>query len=131
MAVHHGKNGKVKIGANAVAAVQKWSINQNVEVADTTVMGDAWQTHLVGIPGWSGSVEALYDPADATGQVALVVGASVSLGLYSDGDVATKKYFNGTATVTSVPVETDMKGPVKITFNFQGNGALDIDTVSA
>ncbi|MBB4277027.1 hypothetical protein [Rhizobium mongolense] len=130
MAVHHGKNGKVKIGANAVAAVQKWSVNQNIEVADTTVMGDSWQTHLGGIPGWSGSAEALYDPADTNGQVALEVGDSVSLGLYSDGDAVGKKYYAGTATVTSAATETDMKGAVKITFNFQGNGALAISTVA-
>ena len=131
MTVHHGKNGKVKIGANAIGHVQKWSVNQNVEAADTTAMGASWQTHLTGIPGWSGSVECLYDPADTTGQVALEIGDSVTLGLYSDGDAATKKYFSGTASVTSIPVETDMKGPVKISFNFQGNGALTIETVSA
>lgn len=131
MALHHGKNGKVKIGSNAVASTQKWSINQNVEVADTTAMQDSWQTHVIGIPGWSGSVEALYDPADTTGQVALTIGASVTLGLYSDGDGTGKKYYTGTATVTSIPLEVDMKGAVKISFNFQGNGALDIDTVGA
>lgn len=131
MALHHGKNGKVKIGSNVVASTQKWSINQNVEVADTTAQGDAWQDHLVGIPGWSGSVEALYDPADTTGQVALTIGASVSLGLYSDGDGAGKKYYAGTATVTSIPLEVDMKGAVKISFNFQGKGTLDIETVGA
>lgn len=131
MAVHHGKNGKVKLGANAVGSVQKWSLNQNVEASDTTVMGDDWQGHLVGIPGWSGSLECLYDPADTLGQVALVIGASVTINLYSDGDAVSKKFYTGTASVTSIPVETDMKGPVKISFNFQGNAALTISTVPA
>lgn len=130
MAVHHGKNGKVKLGSNAVAAVQKFSVNQNVEAADTTVMGDTWQTHLPGIPGWSGSVECLYDPADTNGQVALEIGDSVTLGLYTDGDAVGKKYLTGTATVTSIPIETDMKGAVKVSFNFQGNGALTSSTVA-
>lgn len=131
MAVHHGKNGKVKLSDDAVGSVQKWSMNQSVEVADTSVMGSTWQSHLAGIPGWSGSVEALFDPLDTDGQVALVIGASVSLGLYSDGDAVGKKYFTGTATVTSIATETDMKGAVKATFNFQGNGAMTISTVPA
>lgn len=130
MAVHHGKNGKVKLGSDLVASTQKWSINQNVETADTTVQNDTWQSHLTGIPAWSGSVEALYDPADTDGQVALTIGESVSIGFYSDGDATGKKYFSGTASVTSIPVEADMKGPVKISFNFQGNGALTVSTVS-
>lgn len=130
MAVHHGKNGKVKLGSNAVASVQKFSVNQNVEAADTTVMGDTWQTHLTGIPGWSGSVECLYDPADTNGQVSLGIGDSVTLGLYTDGDATGKKYLTGTASVTSIPIETDMKGAVKVSFNFQGNGALTESTVA-
>lgn len=130
MAVHHGKNGKVKIGANAVASVQKWSLNSNVEVADQTSMGDEWQDHLVGIPGWSGTVECLYDPANTTGQVALTIGSVVALGLYSDGDAAGKTYHAGNASVTSIPIETDLKGAVKISFNFQGKGALDVETVA-
>ncbi|WLR92179.1 phage tail tube protein [Shinella zoogloeoides] len=131
MAVHHGKNGKVKLAANAVASVQKFSINQNVEAADTSVMGDAWQTHLTGIPGWSGSVECLYDPADTNGQVALAIGDSVTLGLYTDGDAVGKRYLTGTASITSIPIESDMKGAVKVSFNFQGNGPLDNETVEA
>ncbi|KQW62862.1 MULTISPECIES: hypothetical protein [unclassified Ensifer] len=130
MAVHHGKNGKVKIGSAAVAAVQKFSVNQNIEAADTTVMGSDWQTHLVGVPGWSGSVECLYDPADTNGQVTLGIGDSVTLALYTDGDASGKKYLTGTASVTSIPIETDMKGAVKISFNIQGNGPLDIATVT-
>jgi len=129
MAVHHGKNGKVKLAANAVAAVQKFSINQNIEASDTTVMGDTWQTHLTAIPGWSGSIECLYDPADINGQVALAIGDSVTIGLYTDGDAVGKKYLTGTASVTSIPIEADMKGAVKISFNIQGNGALDVSTV--
>lgn len=131
MAVHHGKNGKVKAGANVVAETRKWTLNQNVEVADTTVQGDAALTHLPGIPGWNGSIEALYDPADTTGQGVFIIGASVVLGLYSDGVAATKKYHTGTATITSIAEEVDMGAAVKVTFNFQGNGPLTTETVSA
>ena len=86
MAVHHGKNGKVKLGVNLVAAVTKFSVTETVGDTDTTAMGDTAQTHIVGIPGWSGKIEGHYDPANTTGQVALTIGASVTIGLYTDGD---------------------------------------------
>jgi hypothetical protein len=129
MAVHHGKNGKVKIGSDAVANITKWSINESVEVADTTGMGDAAQTHVAGIPGWSGSMEGNYNPVD-TGQEAIDIGASISVGLYSDGDATGKRYFTGTATITSIATDGDMKSAVKFTANFQGNGALGKQIVS-
>lgn len=130
MAVHHGKNGKVKLGSNAVGHVNKWSINQTIDTADTTAMGSAAQTHIVGIPGWSGSADCHYDPADTNGQAELSIGDSVAIGFYSDGDATGKKYFSGTATVTTISIDVDMKSVVKASFNFMGNGALEISTVA-
>ncbi len=92
MAVHHGKLGKVKIGTtNTVAEVTKFSISESVSTADATSMGDTAETHTVGIPSWSGKIEANYDPADTNGQVALTIGASLTLGLYTEGDGTGKK----------------------------------------
>jgi len=129
MAVHHGKNGKVKLTTNVVAEVTRWSANETVEVASSTAMGDTSQTHIAGIPGWTASVAANYDPADTNGQVALTIGASVTLGLYSDGDGVGKKYLSGTATVTSISYETDLSDIVKFSIELTGNGPLSVATV--
>ncbi|MDR7220356.1 hypothetical protein [Aminobacter aminovorans] len=129
MAVHHGKNGKVKLATDLVAETTKWSVAESVAVADTTAQGDLAQTHLPGIPGWSAKIEGNYDPADADGQVVLAIGASVQLGLYSDGDGVGKKYFTGTATVISRTIESDMGDATKFSVDLTGNGPLTIATV--
>ncbi len=129
MGTSHGKEGKVKLGTDTVAETTKWSLTQTVPVADTTAQGDTAATHIAGIPNWSGSVEALYDPADTNGQAALTIGASVSLKLYPDGDASGKTEQSGTATVTSIQQDSDVGDANKIVFSFQGNGALATATV--
>lgn len=131
MAVHHGKNGKVKLSTNAVAEITKWSCKEGISTADTTAMGDAAETHLTGIPNWSASVEGNYDPADTNGQVALTIGASVTLGLYSDGDASGKTFRTGTASVTAINHEASMGDRVTFSVELLGNGALSISTVPA
>ena len=130
MAVHHGKNGKVKLTTNVVAEVTKFSISQTVGDSDTTAMGDTDQTHLVGIPGWTGKIEGNYDPADTTGQNALTIGASVTVGLYTDGDGSGKKYFSGTASVVAINREAAFTERVTFAIDVKGNGALTSSTVA-
>lgn len=130
MAVHHGKNGKVKLGNNVVAETTKFSVSETVAVADTTAQGDTAQTHLTGIPGWSAKVEGNYDPADTTGQAALTIGASVTIGLYSDGDATGKRYLTGTASVTAINFETPVNDRVTFSIDLTGNGALTKSTVA-
>lgn len=127
MARHNGKNGKVKVGSGAgtaVLAVRRWNMRTNVGTDDLTAMGDEWQTHAVGIPGWTGSMDVVLDPSDDSGQGALAIGASVELKLYSDGDGAGKKYFQGTASITDVGTDANFQGAVTRNISFTGNGAL-------
>jgi len=131
MAKHHGKNGKVKLSSNVVAETKSWSVVETVPTADTTAQGDAGQTHLAGIPAWTGTVEAHYDPADATGQEVLLIGASVTVGFYSDGDAAGKVYYSGTATITERRITSDLTNSTGFQANLQGNGVLARQTVSA
>lgn len=132
MAVHHGKNGKVKLGASAlVAEVTQFTVTESVGTTDTTSMGKAAGTHLVGIPTWTAQVDAHYDPADADGQVALSIGAAVNVGLYTDGDAASKKYVTGAASVTGITITSSFSERVGFSATLQGNGPLNHETVSA
>lgn len=124
MTTHHGKGGKVKLGANTVAHVRNFSYTENVPTADSTGMGDSSQTHNVGIPGWNGKLDCWYDPTDTNGQVALSIGASVALELYTDGDASGKNYVTGTATIESIANNADMGSTVEVSFTFKGNGDL-------
>lgn len=129
MATHHGKSGTLKIGSNAVAEIQSFSINETGDVAEDTAMGDTAKTFLPGITGWTGSLECSWDETDTNGQEALVPGTSLTLNAYPEGDGSGAKYLSGTIYVTSINWTTPRGGIVMRSFNFQGSGALSRSTV--
>lgn len=131
MATHHGKEGTVKVGSNAVAEIQNYNFTQEASVADDTAMGDTDDTHLVGTKRANGSLECSWDETDTNGQEALVAGASVTLNLYPEGDGSGDKYYTCTATITRVNWTVPRDGIVRRSFDWQANGALSLATVGA
>lgn len=133
MATYHGKNGVVKIAANAVAEVTKFSVKTSAQVANDTAMGDDWETHVTGetVNSWSGSLSCNAYQGDTNGQAALVAGASVTLNLYPEGAATGANYLTGTATITEDSVDADKGAVVARSFSFQGNGPLAWATVAA
>jgi hypothetical protein len=129
MATHHGKHGVVKVGANVVAEVDRWNVRETIPTEDDTAQGDTAQTHLVGIPGWNGSLMCHWDETDTNGQQAMTIGASVTLNLYPEGSGAGATYKTGTATITEIGIEVAKGGVVSREFNFLGNGPLAEQTV--
>jgi hypothetical protein len=126
---HIGNQGKVKVGSSFVAEVKEFSLSVEATVADDTVLGDTWETHLVGTKKWSGSITCQWDETDANGQETLSVGASVTLGLYPEGSDSGATYLSGTATVTQVAYNVSLNGVVTRAISIQGNGALAESTV--
>lgn len=124
MATYIGNSGEVQIGANAVAEVLSFSLTESANVADDTVLGDSYKTHIVGTKSWSGSINCYYMEGDTNGQALLVNGASVDLSLMPRGDTTTYYDFAGTATVTGLETANSLDGIVTVNFTFQGNGAL-------
>ena len=132
MATFSGNDGIVKVGANAVAEVMSFTVNQTMEPIDDTSMGDSWRSHLAGLKTWDGTVEVRWDDTDTNGQEALTVGASVTLNLLPEGGTAGDYQLSGTASVTSISqTQSYDNTTVTRTFTFQGSGALTIGTVSA
>ena len=131
MATHHGKDGTVKVGANAVAEIDSWNVRSQADIADDTAMGDTWKTHLVGMKSWSGQLTCHWDETDTNGQEALIEGASVTLNLYPEGGGTGATYFTGTATISDTGIDVNKGGVVQRTFSFTGNGALTRTTVGA
>lgn len=133
MATHAGIEGTVEIGANAVAEIRSWSIEEQGETADSTSFTNTngWRTHKHTLKTWSGEVECFWDEADTNGQGALTIGSSVTLNVYPEGDdVNGDVYYTGTATVTGISRQASVDGMVEASFTFQGNGALTESTVS-
>lgn len=131
MGVKHGKYGVVKFANNAVGQRTSIAYSESVDVGDTTVMGNAAKTHVTGIPGWSGKVECIYDPADANGQALVLIGSSIAIGFYLQGDAVGLTYASGTASITSLDGAADLSKPSTLSFGVTGNGPLTYDTVAA
>ena len=81
MANHTGVDGVVKVGTNTVAEVRDWSVNETADTIEDTTMNDTSKTFQAGLKSWHGSLNALWDETDTTGQEALTVGSSATLNL--------------------------------------------------
>lgn len=125
MAGTAGKKGKVMIGANAVTALNSWSLELGLDTLETTAFGDDWKNFIAGLKEWSASAEGAYNVhTDANGQAALqnafLNGTEVDLKLY----VNNTNYYGGQAIISSLSVEDPVDDVVSISIEFQGNGAL-------
>jgi len=130
MATHKGSEGTVKVGANAIAEIRSFSISETGDTIEDTTMGDAARTYKPSLTSWSGSVEVYWDETDTTGQVALTVGAEVTLNVYPEGSSTGADYLTGSAIVTGRTINSSFDGMVEASITVQGNGALTADTVS-
>lgn len=129
MAVHKGSEGTVKVGANAIAEIRSYSIEETGDTLETSTMGDTARTYVPSLTSWSGSVDVYWDETDTTGQGALTVGAQVTLNVYPEGDSAADTYYTGSAIVTSVSKTASFDGLVEASIGVQGTGALTSTTV--
>ena len=129
MANHHGKDGTVKIGANTVAEIKSFSLDQTSDTVEDTAMGDSMKSYKVGQGDASGSITWHFDESDTSGQGAMTNGASVSLALYPEGADSGDTYYTMTALITSVGISVDMGGIVERSFGFQVTAGVTETTV--
>lgn len=134
MATYTGENGTVKIGTDsagesAIAEVRSWTVEHTKDVIEDTVMGDAARTYKSGLHSFTGSMEVVYDDGHT--------GASDAFRPDSDGALYVEFYpnasagekFTGQVLVTSVSRTASYDDLVTSTVNFQGTGALDVESV--
>lgn len=129
MAVHKGSEGTVKVGANAIAEIRSYSLEESADTLETTTMGDSARTYLPSLSTFSGSVDVYWDESDTTGQGALTIGAEVTLNVYPEGDTSGDTYYTGSAIVTGVTRSGSFDGMVEASISVQGTGALTSATV--
>lgn len=129
MAVHHGTEGVVRVGANAVGEVTGFSFTATAEYAESTNLAATAKTYAqVAITSWSGSVTAFWDETDTNGQIALAPGANVALVLAPEGTDTGDTRYTGNALVTEITRNVQRGAITEITFNFIGNGLLSTVT---
>lgn len=129
MATHTGSEGTVKVGANAIAEIRSYSIEETADTTEDTTMGDSYRTHKTTLKSWSGTVDVYWDETDTTGQGALAVGSEVTANFYPEGSTTGDSYITGTAIVTGKTVSASFDGMIESTITLQGTGSLSRTTV--
>lgn len=130
MATHAGSEGTVKVGANAIAEIRSYSIEETADTLEDTTMGDSARTYKPSLTTFTGSIDVLWDETNSTGQGALTIGASVTLNLYPEGSDTGDTYLTGSAIVTGRSITASYDGLVEMSITVQGNGALTQTTVA-
>lgn len=132
MATHTGSEGTVRVGANAIAEIRSYSVEETSDTAEDTSMGDSYRTFKTTLKAWSGSVDVFWDETDTNGQIALAPGSEVTVNFYPEGASAgvSERYYTGSAIVTGKTVAASFDGMVESTITLQGNGALTFATLA-
>lgn len=130
MATHTGSEGTVRVGANAIAEIRSYSLEETADTVEDTSMGDTFRTHKTTLKSFSGSIDVFWDETDTNGQIALAVGSEVTINFYPEGTTTGDRYYTGTAIVTSKTVTGSFDGMVESTINVQGTGALTFSTAT-
>lgn len=129
MATHVGTSGVVKVGANAVAEVVGFNLDETNDTVEDTTLTDTAKSYLVLRKDATGTIECHWDETDTNGQESLDVGSSVTLNLYPEGADSGDAYYTGTAIVTGASVAVTMDGVISRTFNVQFSGGVSHTTV--
>ena len=131
MATHAGHTGSIKAVTSidgtgaplAVAEVKDWSLETTANLADDTVLGNAWTSQKLTTKSWSTTLNCIWSNDDAA-QEDFVEGGTVQVELYPYGETAGNTKWDGLAIVASVSKSAAADGLVEASFNLTGIGAL-------
>ena len=134
MATFRGLDGEVRIGTGLMGETTSFTVTETTDTIESTAQrasSDA-RTYVAGLKTFTGSVEVHFDMVDDTVQAQIATGATVVLTFYPAGrDSGSFRYLQGTAKITSIEsVSSFDNQTVSATFQFQGTGLLDSDTLS-
>jgi len=124
-----GLSGVVKIGANSVAEVTGFTIDETNDTVEATNLTSTSKVYKALRKDATGTVECHYDPSDTNGQVALAVGSQVTLDLYPEGADSGDTYYTGTAIVTGVSQAITLDGVISRNITVQFSGGVSTTTV--
>jgi hypothetical protein len=124
-----GKDGVVRAGPDALASVQSWTLDEEVDTVSGWGMGDDAETTFGTVKRFMGSFEVY--TKDTGPNSALRPGvAEVPLELYPGGEGSGSGYFSGTVIITTRGMSGSKDGIPTTSFNFKGTGALSQATVA-
>ena len=129
MANHTGSEGTVRVGANAVAEIRSFSIDETGDTIEDTALGDSFRSFKAGMRQWSGTIDTWWDETDTSGQGALDVGSSVTLNFLPEGADSGDTQIQGTALITSKTITSSFDGMVEASYGVTGTGGLTESTL--
>ena len=125
MATFRGQDGSVTNAGGTVGQVRQWSCSIQQELLDASTMGDDWKKHRGGMASWSGSIEMLFDYADA-GQAAfvdkLVTASPDGLPITATLRVDTSKQITGSLIIKACKIDDTLNDLVKLSAEYEGSG---------
>ena len=130
MSTYTGNDGVVQIGGNAVGEVVSFSVTENADRVEDTVLTDTNRTYKAGLADVNGTIECRYDPGDTNGQVAMTVGATVSLVLHPQGTGSGLAEWTVSATILSINTNVQFNEIIGSTFEWGAAGTLTKGTQS-
>lgn len=129
MAKSLGNEGLVKVGSDVIAFIKSYTLEQQANTVEGTVLGDTTKSFAITDSSWNGSFDAFWDLSD-TAQGNLTIGASVTLLLQPQGATTGDEQYTGTALITGISVTANNDGYVETSITFQGTGALTQNAVA-
>ena len=129
MATHVGTSGVVKVGANTVAEVTGFTLNETQDTVEDTSLTDSKKSYIALRGDATATIECHWYETDTSGQEALDVGTSATIELYPEGADAGDAYYTGTGIVTGADVAVTMDGIISRTLNIQFSGGVTHTTV--
>lgn len=131
MSTFIGKNGVLRIGANAIAEIVDFEIEESVDLVEDTALADKSKTYKSAddlVRGWTGKLTAHWDDTDTNGQEAAVIAALIAIEAYPEGTAVGASKLSGSAVVDNVAIGVAPNAIVSRTITFTGTGDLTIGT---
>jgi len=141
--IYTGRDGSLLFAGTTQAKVTSWSFQADVEMLETTTLGDAQRSYTPGIQGFSGSATLLYYKADngsidAGNFLAKVISAGTTGVAASDVVTLTLRLADGadnnditfSAYITSATIGASVGEITSAQISFQATGALTAASLS-
>lgn len=126
-----GHEGAIYSSTKQIGGLNTFSLNINNAILDVTSFGNSWKEHIDGVKDFSGSASGYLDYSDTVQKeiVDKILSSSEST-LTIDFKVTKDLTLTGSVKISSLSTTVAVSDKVGISFNFVGNGALNVKQVS-
>ena len=134
---YSGRDGRLLLAGSTLAKVTSWQFQADLELLETTSLGDSLRSFVPGVQGFSGSASLLYYKADdgtidASSLLRKLAQANSNGVSASDAVTLTLRLADGndlnditlTAYITSAAIGASVGEVVSAQISFQATGAL-------